>query len=62
MPVSGMNDLQVEIPSSFRSSSFVPSPFIIVALGSSMLSSSQRSLFCSIIFTEIPILIKIFAR
>ena len=33
MPVSGMNDLQVEIPSSFRSSSFVPSPFIIVALG-----------------------------
>ena len=35
---------------------------VIVALGSSMLSSSQRSLFCSIIFTEIPILIKIFAR
>jgi len=41
IPVSGTKDSTYSIPSSFRSSSLVPSPLIIIAFGRSMLSSSH---------------------
>ena len=62
IPVSGTNESAYSKPASFKSSPSVPSPLIIIALGSSTLSSSQRLRLLSIIFTDIPAEISCFAR